>query len=119
MVDFSLDKHQQEIVEKYRDFTKQWIIPNRMKYDELAEFPWDIVKAAYDEKVINGAIPKEFGGNGFNIFESALASEEFGYGCTGIGICIDATTLALTPIFLSATEEQKKKIYEIIGFRRG
>ncbi len=111
MVDFSLDKHQQEIVEKYRDFTKRWIIPNRMKYDELAEFPWDIVKAAYDEKIINGAIPKELGGNGFNIFESALASEEFGYGCTGIGICIDATTLALTPTFLSATEEQKKKIY--------
>ncbi|MFO8128555.1 MAG: acyl-CoA dehydrogenase family protein [Bacteroidales bacterium] len=111
MINFELEKYQQEIVEKYRDFTRRWIIPNRAKYDELSEFPWDIVQAAYDEKIINGALPKEYGGNGFNIFDSALASEELGYGCTGIGICIDASTLALTPTLLAATEEQRKRIY--------
>ncbi len=111
MVSFELEKYQHDIIEKYRDFTKRWIIPNRQKYDELSEFPWDIVKAAYDEKIINGSIPKEYGGNGFNIFDSSLASEELGYGCTGIGICIDASILALTPTFLAATEEQKKRIY--------
>ncbi len=111
MIDFQLTKEHQEIVEKYRDFTERWIVPNRMKYDEIAEFPWDIVKAAYDEKVINGSLPVKYGGNGFNIFESGLASEEFGYGCTGIGICIDASTLALTPTLIAATEEQKKRIY--------
>jgi acyl-CoA dehydrogenase len=111
MIDFQLDNRQLEIVEKYRDFARRWIIPNRMKYDELADFPWDIVKAAYDEKIINSSLPIEYGGNGYNIFEGALASEELGYGCTGIGICIDASTLALTPTFLVATEEQKKRIY--------
>lgn len=114
MVSFELDKRHLDIIEKYRDFTKRWIIPNRQKYDELAEFPWEIVKAAYDEKIINGSIPQEYGGNGFNIFESAIASEELGYGCTGIGICIDASTLALTPTFLAATEEQKKRIYGVM-----
>ncbi|MBU2649496.1 MAG: acyl-CoA dehydrogenase family protein [Bacteroidetes bacterium] len=111
MVSFELENYQRDIIEKYRDFAKRWIIPNRQKYDDLAEFPWEIVKAAYDEKIINGSIPKEYGGNGFNIFDSALASEELGYGCTGISICIDASTLALTPTFLAATEEQKKWIY--------
>ena len=111
MVTFQLSTRQQEIVEKYRDFTQRWIIPNRMKYDEIAEFPWDIVHAAYDEKIINGAMPVEYGGNEFNIFEGALASEELGYGCTGIGICIDASTLALTPMFLAGTDEQKKKFF--------
>ncbi len=112
MVNFQLDNKQQEIVEKYRDFAKRWIIPNRMKYDKSSEFPWDIVHAAYDEKIINGALPVQYGGNGFNIFEGALASEELGFGCTGIGICIDASTLALTPMFLAGTEEQKKRIFE-------
>lgn len=115
MVTFQLSQKQLEIVEKYRDFAARWIIPNRMKYDELADFPWDIVKAAYDEKIINGPIPVEYGGNSFNIFESSLASEELGFGCTGIGICIDASMLALTPMFLAGSEEQKKRIYgEII-----
>ena len=111
MVGFELEKKQLEIIEKYKDFTSRWIIPQRKKWDELAEFPWEIVKAAYDENIINGTLPVEYGGNGFSIFESALTSEEFGYGCTGIGISIDASTLALTPTFLAATDEQKKRIY--------
>jgi alkylation response protein AidB-like acyl-CoA dehydrogenase len=111
MINFQLDNRRQEIVEKYRDFTRRWIIPNRMKYDASAEFPWDIVHAAYDEKIINAAMPVEYGGNGFNITDGALSSEELGYGCTGIGICIDASTLALTPLFLAGTEEQKKRLF--------
>lgn len=118
MIDFQLDKRQQDIVEKYRDFSNRWIVPNRMKYDRLAEFPWDIVHAAYDEKIINASLPVEYGGHGFSILDGALASEELGYGCTGIGICIDASTLALTPLLLSGTEEQKKRLFgEIIEKR--
>ena len=119
MIDFQLDKRQHEIVEKYRDFSNRWIVPNRMKYDQLAEFPWDIVHAAYDEKIINASLPEEFGGHGFNILEGALASEELGYGCTGIGICIDASTLALTPLVLSGSDEQKKRIFGEIAEKKG
>jgi acyl-CoA dehydrogenase len=119
MISFELDKRRQEIVEKYRDFTKRWIIPNRMKYDELAEFPWDIVHAAYDEKIINAAMPEEYGGSGFDILDGALASEELGFGCTGIGICIDASTLALTPLLLAGTEEQKKNLFGEIREKKG
>jgi acyl-CoA dehydrogenase len=115
MIDFQLDKRHQEIIEKYRDFTNRWIVPNRMKYDESATFPWDIVHAAYDEKIINASMPVEFGGHGHSILDGAIASEELGYGCTGIGICIDASTLALTPLLLMGSDEQKKRIFgEII-----
>jgi len=111
MINFDLSAEEQAISEKYRDFTQRWIEPNRLKYDELAEFPWEIVKAAYREGIMNGPIPSKFGGNGYNIFEGALASEELGAGCIGIGICIDANTLALTPLFLSANEEQQKRFF--------
>lgn len=119
MISFELDKRRQEIVEKYRDFATRWIVPNRMKYDELADFPWDVVHAAYDEKIINAAMPVEFGGNGFSIMDGALASEELGYGCTGIGICIDASTLALTPLLLAGSDEQKKNLFGEIKEKKG
>jgi alkylation response protein AidB-like acyl-CoA dehydrogenase len=119
MIEFKLDSRQQEIVEKYRDFSERWIVPNRMKYDESATFPWDIVKAAYDEKIINASMPAEFGGHGHNILDGALASEELGYGCTGIGICIDASTLALTPLLLMGSDEQKKRIFGEINEKKG
>ncbi|MFC1898655.1 acyl-CoA dehydrogenase family protein, partial [Candidatus Cloacimonadota bacterium] len=47
MINFALDTNQLAIQEKYRDFADRLIRPNRMKYDESCEFPWDIVKQAY------------------------------------------------------------------------
>lgn len=111
MIDFSLTNEQQQIVEKYRDFADRVIRPNRLKHDKLAEFPWEIVKQAYAEGIMNGPMPKKYGGNGFNIFDSALSSEELGAGCIGIGICIDANTLALTPLLLAANEKQQDRFF--------
>lgn len=111
MVDFTLEKEQIEIQEKVRDFADRYMRPNARKYDTLAQFPWDIVKQAYKEGLMNGPMAKEFGGQNHNIFESALASEELGAGCVGIGICMDANTLALTPLYIGADDEQKKRLF--------
>jgi len=119
MVDFSLTSEQEAIVNKYKDFAQRWIIPNRMKYDESCEFPWDVVKAAYDEGLMNGPVPEKFGGNGYSIFEGALASEELGAGCIGIGIGIDANTLALTPLLLAGNDNQQKRFFGQIIEEKG
>ncbi|OYT17375.1 MAG: acyl-CoA dehydrogenase [Bacteroidetes bacterium 4572_77] len=119
MIDLSLTTRQQDIVEKYRDFTAKYIIPNARKYDQLAEFPWEIVKKAYEEGIMNGPMTSEFGGNGFNLFEGSLASEELGFGCIGQGISIDANTLALTPLYIAASEAQKKEWFGRIIEERG
>ncbi len=119
MVDFSLEPKQVELREKVRDFAQREIIPNARKYDESAEFPWDIIKKAYVEGLMNGPVPVEYGGNGHNIFESALTSEELGAGCVGIGICMDANTLALTPLLLGASEKQKKRFFGQIVEAKG
>lgn len=119
MMNFSPSPEQEKIREQYRDFANRWIIPNRLKYDELAEFPWDIVKAAYDEGIMNGPMPKQYGGHDHSLLDGAFASEELGAGCVGIGICIDANTLALTPLYLAASEEQKKKYFGLINEVKG
>ncbi len=109
MVDFSLTKEQQAIVEKYRDFAENVIKPVRAKYDLSGEFPWEVVKKAYDAGLMNSQIPKKYGGEGLNIFDSQLGSEELGAVCAGIGISIDANMLALTPWLIAANDEQMKK----------
>ena len=119
MIDFSLEKKHLEIIEKYKDFTEREIIPNRIKYDELAEFPWPIVKKAYEEGLMNGPVPVKHGGNGYSIFESALCSEELGAGCIGIGIGIDANTLALTPLLLAGNEDQHKRFFGLLNETKG
>jgi acyl-CoA dehydrogenase len=111
VIDFALDDRQQEIVDSARDFVERWVVPNRMKYDESCEFPWDIVRAAYDEGLMNGPLPVQYGGRGHGILDGSLVSEEFGAGCIGIGISIDASTLALTPILVAGTDDQKKNVF--------
>ena len=118
MLDFSLTKEQQEIIAKYKDFTNREIIPNRMKYDESCEFPWEVVKKAYEEGIMNGPMPKEFGGHGHNLMDAALASEEMGAGCIGIGISIDANTLALTPVLLGGSDKQKKEVMGVLNEKK-
>lgn len=119
MIDFSLTKEQEGIIEKYKDFSNRYIVPNRLKYDELAEFPWEVVKAAYDEGIMNGPMTPEYGGHGHSLLDGVLASEELGAGCVGMGICIDANTLALTPLFIAAEEAQKKRFFGEINEQKG
>ena len=119
MIDFRLDEKQLAIQEKYRDFTNRWIIPNARKYDLSAEFPWEIVKAAYKEGIMNGPLPTKFGGNGYSLIEGAIAAEQLGAGCIGIGIGIEANTLALTPLLLSANPEQQERFYGAIRDEQG
>jgi len=119
MVDFSLEPKQIELQEKMRDFAQREMIPNARKYDELAQFPWPVVKKAYEEGLMNGPMSVKYGGSGHNIFESALSSEELGAGCVGIGICMEASTLALTPLLIGASDEQKKKFFGQIVEAKG
>lgn len=119
MIDFTLEQKHLKVQEKYRDFTKRWITPNALKYDELAEFPWPVIKAAYDEGIMNGPLPVKHGGNGYDLLQGAIAAEELGAGCIGIGIGIEANTLALTPLLLAANEEQQKKFYGLIKETKG
>jgi acyl-CoA dehydrogenase len=119
MIDFRLDDKQLAIQEKYRDFTNRMIIPNARKYDKLAEFPWPVIKSAYEEGLMNGPIPIKFGGKGYSLLEGAIAAEELGAGCIGIGIGIEANTLALTPLLLAANEEQQDRFYGRIHEEKG
>ncbi len=119
MVDFSLTKQQQELVEKYKDFAERVIIPVRAKYDESSEFPWEVIKKAYDEGLMNSQIPKKLGGEGLNIFDSQLGSEELGAACAGICISIDANMLALTPWIIADDDEQLKRFMGRLNEEKG
>ncbi len=119
MVDFNLSPEQKALVEKTRDFSDKYIRPVARHHDLTCEFPHEVVKKAYEEGIVNGAIPSEYGGTGHSCFDSSLASEELGAACSGIGICIDANNLALTPLLVGASPEMKKRIFGHLIESRG
>ena len=111
MVDFSLSEEQRSLVDTVRRFTKERIIPVAAECDRESRFPMDVFRDAWEIGLINPTIPAEYGGAGMGEFENTLMCEEFAYGCTGIETSFLANGLALTPIKLGGTDEQKKKYF--------
>jgi acyl-CoA dehydrogenase len=109
MVDFSLSDEHKGLIETARRFTKERIIPIAAECDEKSIFPMEVFKEAWSLGLVNPTCPAEYGGSGMGELENAMIAEELAYGCTGIETSFLGNGLALTPIKLGGTEEQKKK----------
>ncbi|MEZ4298754.1 MAG: acyl-CoA dehydrogenase family protein [Polyangiaceae bacterium] len=109
MVDFLQSEEHKGLIETARRFTKERIIPVAAECDRDSRFPMDVFKAAWEIGLVNPGIPEEYGGAGMGELENALIVEQISYGCTGIQTSITANQLALTPIKLGGSEDQKKK----------
>lgn len=109
MISFELSPEQEALREKARRFAQEEMVPVAAEFDESGEYPIEIMKKAFDQGLMNDGIQKEYGGQGHSCLDMAIATEELGVGCMGIGTSIMANALALAPIVLFGSEEQKKK----------
>ena len=110
MIDFSLSEDLLEIQARARRFAQEEIQPIAAEYDRKAEVPPGIAAKAKAAGLLNVTIPKEYGGMSYGALQSAIIAEELGAACAGISITVLVNGLALTPILLHGTEEQKEKL---------
>jgi acyl-CoA dehydrogenase len=109
MIDYTLTEEQVALKEMAREFAMKEMRPNAAKHDQSHEFPWDIMRKAFDAGFMTCNIPEAYGGGGLSNLDIALISEELSAGCPGMFTSIMAVSLATTPIILYGTEEQKKQ----------
>jgi acyl-CoA dehydrogenase len=109
VVDFSQSEEHQGLIDMARRFTKERITPIAAECDQKSVFPMDVFKEAWSIGLVNPTVPSEYGGAGLGELENTLICEELAYGCIGIETSFLANGLALTPIKLAGTEDQKKK----------
>jgi acyl-CoA dehydrogenase len=109
MVSFGLSEEQRQLQQLAHDFSKNEVAPKSKHHDETAEYPWEVLKKAWEIGLMNQNIPEEYGGLGLGCFESCLIAEEMAWGCTGIGTAIEANGLAEAPVILAASDELKRK----------
>jgi acyl-CoA dehydrogenase len=109
MLDFSLAEEQKALIETARRFARERIMPVSAECDRDSRFPREVFEAAHEIGLVNTTVPEEFGGPGMGELENAIITEQLAYGCTGITTSMLANTLALTPIKLGGSREQKQK----------
>ncbi|XP_038216155.1 probable medium-chain specific acyl-CoA dehydrogenase, mitochondrial isoform X2 [Zerene cesonia] len=106
---FELNDEQKALQDLARKFTREEIIPVAAQYDKSGEYPWPIVKKAWEVGLMNGHVPEHCGGLNMGVFEGCLVGEELAFGCTGIMTAMEASGLGQTPVIIAGNKEQQKK----------
>ncbi|MBE3589172.1 MAG: acyl-CoA dehydrogenase family protein [Thermoanaerobacteraceae bacterium] len=109
MVGFQLTDEQLAVQDLARKFTRKEIIPVAREYDERAEMPWPVIHKAFEIGLWNLNIPEEYGGQGLDELTQVIVYEELAYGCLGIFGAFGGNALAVTPLLIAGTEEQKRR----------
>ena len=63
-ISFNLNDQQSEILESTRKFTLEEVVPKAAHHDETGEYPWEILRKAFDLGIMNTTIEEEYGGLG-------------------------------------------------------
>ncbi|MBI3811256.1 MAG: acyl-CoA dehydrogenase family protein [Nitrospirae bacterium] len=109
VINFELSPDQKNLRDRVRDFTQKEIVPVAAQHDRTGEFPWDVIRKAFDLGLFTIYIPKKYGGGGLGVLETAILTEELAAGCVGITTSIMINVLGTAPLLIAGTEEQKEQ----------
>jgi len=108
MLGFDPTPEQEALREMTHKFAANEIRPRAAEWDREGIFPLDLFRKAFDLGLMTGFIPELYGGQGLTMLESCILEEEISWGCSGVATSMNANALALGPILLAGTEEQKR-----------
>jgi len=106
-----LTPKQSLIQQAAKDFVAKNIIPHAVAFDKSGEFHAYLLEAAKPSKIFAMAIPKEYGGLGYDALTQAIVLEEWGYGCAGMATTLAASILSMESVLIAGTDEQKRRYF--------
>lgn len=109
MPDFSLTPEQLSLQDLARKFARSEMAPKAAECDRTPRFPEEVYRKAWELGLMNLNVPSDYGGSGLSLLDQCVIVEELAYACGGMTTSIIANCLALEPIMLGGTEEQKKR----------
>jgi acyl-CoA dehydrogenase len=109
MPDFSLSPEQESLRDLARKFARTEMAPHAAECDRTSRFPDEIYRKAFELGLMNLNVPTECGGSGLAVLEACLIVEELAHACGGMTTSVIANCLALEPILLGGSPEQKER----------
>ena len=91
------------------DFTRREITPRAEHYDQNEEWPWDVFNKAREVGLVNLNIPEKYGGMGATALEECVVAEAMAYGCSGIQTALMLNQLAILPLLIAGSDDQKRR----------
>jgi acyl-CoA dehydrogenase len=108
-IPLQLSSETEAMVMSARKFVVDHILPRAAHFDEKGEFPRDEILRGHGVGLLNLLQSVETGGIGLTSHDACLIVEELAAGCAGFATSMVANDLALTPIAIRGTAEQKER----------
>jgi len=77
--------------------------------DRERTYPTEFVQARTDAGYLSILVPEEYGGMGATALEECVIAESMAYGCSGIQTALMLNQLAILPLLIAGTDEQKRR----------
>lgn len=113
-MDALLRQEEKEMVELFRQFAEKEVRPISAKYDEKGEFPAEVFAKAAEIGLTTLHLPEKYGGSGCSHLMQAMLIEELARADAGFATAVGACDLASVPVLIAGTEEQKKKVADVL-----
>jgi alkylation response protein AidB-like acyl-CoA dehydrogenase len=111
-MDFAFTDEQNLIRETYRDFCRQELTPEHVRWlDENCDYaPDDLLEKFAALGTMGATIPPEYGGSGLSMVDNCIIYEEIGTASVAVSMAVGiSTTFGAKPIMEMGTEAQKRK----------
>lgn len=108
-MDYFLTDEQKEMKAIARRIAEEKMVPVRAKYDDEGIFPWDVVEVMVQAGLFGVLISEEYDGISGQVTDIAIVMEELCRVDAGIALSFGGTGLAVLPIQISGSDDQKKK----------
>lgn len=108
-MNFELDDDLLALQDTARRFANEEIIPIAASCDETSELPIPVLEKAWELGLSHTGIPEDLGGVGLSVVAACIGVEELSRGCAGITTSIISNDLALNPILLGGSDDQRRE----------
>jgi len=112
---YKIQEHQEMVRTMARDMAKTRLAPRAGQIDRSGEFPWDIVNFYRGNRILNMPVPEAYGGQGADTLSCHLLVEEFASACANSAHILADQWLGMHPLELAGNDEQKKRLFPVLG----
>ncbi|MCR4672308.1 MAG: acyl-CoA dehydrogenase family protein [Lachnospiraceae bacterium] len=116
---YILNEEQMELVNLAKKFAEQEVKPIAAECDREGKLPMEAYRKGVEIGFNALEIPEEYGGAGADYYTIAAVMEEFAKVDAGFATGIGASSLALKPVLIAGTPEQKKYFADFITGDKG
>lgn len=116
---YILEEEQQLLVNLAKDFAEQKLKPVVAECDRTGKLPMDVYQEAIDLGFAALEIPDGYGGNEQSYYAVAAVYEELAKVDAGFATGIAASGLALKPVLMNGTDEQKQYFADYLTGAKG